>query len=189
MRTPTETAILVGPNGYHSRDDQDNSVLPYNSLSDPLAAYPAQPVVPQRQDRAGNTKKRSEKKYRRAHCGIGCSQSQVLSRHIRDKHETKKLCLFCSFTWSRGRPHLYKEHLKVRHPRIAPSEVQQIRLVPSAKGIPRRQASKTMRNTHSKWFSPLPLRLLALNDHMINSKPSSKQIISCVGKPHAPADR
>jgi len=83
-------------------------------------------ATPQHQSRAANTKKRPENKYSCDSCGSSFSQSQVLGRHIKDRHETKQTCLFCvSFTWSRGRPHLYREHLQTRHPQFAPPEVRQ----------------------------------------------------------------
>ncbi|KAI9454301.1 hypothetical protein BJY52DRAFT_1417921 [Lactarius psammicola] len=96
--------------------------------SNSLAAPSPMQATSRHQSRAVNTKKRAEKKYWCFSCGSGFSQSQVLGRHIKDKHETKETCRFCeSFTWSRGRPHLYREHLKLRHPQsqVAPPEVRQ----------------------------------------------------------------
>lgn len=101
------------------------AAFPYDSFNDLLSLYSAPPAAPQRQSRAVNMRKRCEIKYWCSDCGIGCSQSQVLGRHIKDKHQTKQSCPFCSFTWSRGRPHLYKKHLQMRHPQIVPQGVQQ----------------------------------------------------------------
>jgi hypothetical protein len=56
-------------------------------------------------------------------CQVGFTQSQTLRRHLKDKHEDKKSCTYClSFKWSRGRPHLYRRHLALKHPRFTPSE-------------------------------------------------------------------
>jgi hypothetical protein len=63
------------------------------------------------------------KEYRCPLCGIHFTQSQVLNRHIKDKHEFKESCTNCSsFKWSRGRPHLYRRHLRVKHPGLTFSE-------------------------------------------------------------------
>ncbi|KAH9170774.1 hypothetical protein EDB89DRAFT_1234179 [Lactarius sanguifluus] len=94
--------------------------------SDFLAAHSPSQETPQHQSRAENTKKQREKKYWCPGCRSGFSQSQVLGRHIKDKHETKQTCPICvSFTWSRGRPYLYREHLQMRHHLAVPPEVRQ----------------------------------------------------------------
>lgn len=65
----------------------------------------------------------AEKKNRCPLCGIRFTQSQVLNRHMKDKHEDKGSCAHCSrFKWSRGRPHLYKRHLRAKHPGLSFSE-------------------------------------------------------------------
>ncbi|KAH9057525.1 hypothetical protein EDB87DRAFT_1021323 [Lactarius vividus] len=52
-------------------------------------------------------------------CGISFTQSQVLNRHMKDKHKDKGSCDYCSsFKWSRGRPHLYRRHLRIKHPEL-----------------------------------------------------------------------
>ncbi|KAI9433825.1 hypothetical protein H4582DRAFT_948970 [Lactarius indigo] len=94
--------------------------------SDFLAVHSSSQATPQHQSRAANTKKRPEKKYWCSSCRSGFSQSQVLGRHIKDKHETKRTCHHCkSFTWSGGRPHLYREHLQMQHPQLVLPEVGQ----------------------------------------------------------------
>ena len=56
-------------------------------------------------------------------CQVRFTQSQTLRRHLKDKHEDKMSCTHClSFKWSRGRPHLYRRHLAVKHPQFSPSE-------------------------------------------------------------------
>ncbi|KAH8995863.1 hypothetical protein EDB86DRAFT_2920950 [Lactarius hatsudake] len=91
-----------------------------------LPAYSPSQATPQHQNRAPNAKKRHKKKFWCPGCKSGFSQPQVLGRHIKDKHEAKQTCPFCvSFTWSRGRPHLYREHLQVRHPQVVPPEIRQ----------------------------------------------------------------
>ncbi len=56
-------------------------------------------------------------------CGINFTQSQVLNRHMKDKHEDKGSCTHCpSFKWSRGRPHLYRRHLQLKHSGLTSSE-------------------------------------------------------------------
>ncbi|KAH9057529.1 hypothetical protein EDB87DRAFT_1021684 [Lactarius vividus] len=76
-----------------------------------LAAHSPSQETPRHQSRAANTKKRREKKYWCPSCKSGFSQSQVLGRHIKDKHEAKQTCRHCvSFTWSKGRPYLYRKH-------------------------------------------------------------------------------
>jgi hypothetical protein len=56
-------------------------------------------------------------------CNISFTQSQVFRRHLKDKHEDKESCTHCSsFKWSRGRPHLYRTHLKLQHPDVTSSE-------------------------------------------------------------------
>ncbi|KAH9032390.1 hypothetical protein EDB83DRAFT_1839550 [Lactarius deliciosus] len=58
----------------------------------------------------------AEKQYHCLLCGISFTQSQVLNRHMKDKHEDKGSCAHCScFKWSRGRPHLYRRHLREKH--------------------------------------------------------------------------
>ncbi|KAH8991506.1 hypothetical protein EDB92DRAFT_660987 [Lactarius akahatsu] len=112
---------------FGTRQPSLSSRSPPVYASDFLAAHSPSQETPQHQSRAANTKKRREKKkYWCPGCKSGFSQSQVLGRHIKDKHETKQACSFCvSFTWSRGRPHLYREHLQIRHPQVVPSEILQ----------------------------------------------------------------
>ena len=56
-------------------------------------------------------------------CGRCFTQSQVLNRHMKDKHGDKESCAHCSsFKWPRGRPYLYKRHLRERHPELTSSE-------------------------------------------------------------------
>ncbi|KAH9024146.1 hypothetical protein EDB85DRAFT_1988533 [Lactarius pseudohatsudake] len=58
----------------------------------------------------------AEKQHHCLLCGISFTQSQVLNRHMKDKHEDKESCAHCStFKWSRGRPHLYRRHLRAKH--------------------------------------------------------------------------
>ena len=74
------------------------------------------PADPQYQSQSTSTMEGSAMKTWCSVCNVGFSQQQVLRRHFKDKHETKNRCQFCtSFTWSRGRPYLYRNHLRVRH--------------------------------------------------------------------------
>ena len=63
---------------------------------------------------------------RRVYCPIcytSFTRSSVRNRHVKDIHEDKASCHYCpSFKWSRGRPHLYEDHLQLRHPEFASSE-------------------------------------------------------------------
>ncbi|KAH9056764.1 hypothetical protein EDB87DRAFT_1755687 [Lactarius vividus] len=64
----------------------------------------------------------ARKKKRCPLCGIRSTQSQVLNRHMKDKHEDKGSCPHCSnFRWSRGRPYLYTRHLQEKHSELASS--------------------------------------------------------------------
>ena len=85
--------------------------------SDDLVSVSSQlPADPQYQSQSTSTMERPEMKTWCSACNIGFSQQQVLRRHFKDKHEAKNRCQFCtSFTWSRGRPYLYRNHLRVRH--------------------------------------------------------------------------
>jgi DNA-directed RNA polymerase subunit RPC12/RpoP len=81
------------------------------------------PLPATRCPRAANTKKRT---YSCSSCGRGFSQSQVLRRHMKDKHKPQLTCPHCSsFTWSQGRPYLFRYHLQMQHPQIAPPEFRQ----------------------------------------------------------------
>ncbi|KAH9031181.1 hypothetical protein EDB84DRAFT_1438957 [Lactarius hengduanensis] len=63
------------------------------------------------------------KEKRCALCGIRFTQSQVLNRHMKDKHEDKGSCPHClNFRWSRGRPYLYTRHLQAKHSGLASLE-------------------------------------------------------------------
>ena len=79
----------------------------------PIEASPVLPALPQ----SGSIGTTVAEKENRCHlCGIRFTQSQVLNRHMRDKHEDKMSCPYClSFKWSRGRPYLYRRHLHVKH--------------------------------------------------------------------------
>ena len=47
-------------------------------------------------------------------CGIHFTQSQVLNRHMKDKHGDKESCAYCpNFKWCRGRPYTYRRHIQV----------------------------------------------------------------------------
>jgi hypothetical protein len=53
-------------------------------------------------------------------CDVGFSQHQVLSGRMNDRPDARIRCHFCHrFTCSQGRPHLYQEHLRRRHPDVA----------------------------------------------------------------------
>ncbi|KAH8995864.1 hypothetical protein EDB86DRAFT_1070050 [Lactarius hatsudake] len=93
-----------------------SSLSPTAQLNGPLVASLIPTSVPQSQGRSADTTERCEKKNWCSLCKIYFSQSQVLGRHKKDKHELKEPCSFCtSFKWSRGRPYLYKKHLRIRH--------------------------------------------------------------------------
>ncbi|KAH9022294.1 hypothetical protein EDB84DRAFT_1441243 [Lactarius hengduanensis] len=54
-------------------------------------------------------------------CDIGLTQHQIISGHTNDRPDARIRCHFCHrFTFSQGRPHLYQEHLRRRHPDVAP---------------------------------------------------------------------
>ncbi|KAH9012634.1 hypothetical protein EDB85DRAFT_2037472 [Lactarius pseudohatsudake] len=64
----------------------------------------------------------AEKQHHCFLCGISFTQSQVLNRHMKDKHEDQGSCAHCSsFKWSRGRPHLYRRHLRAKHSELTSS--------------------------------------------------------------------
>lgn len=90
----------------------------------------------------------------RCSCGAEYSQSQGLSRHKKDKHEPRIPCRFCaSFTWSRGRLYLYKEHLQDKHSGVThATHHAQIR----AKGV--RKKSHRSKNFVSKSTGHKPTR-------------------------------
>ncbi|KAH9011917.1 hypothetical protein EDB84DRAFT_1444940 [Lactarius hengduanensis] len=93
-----------------------SSLPPTVQLNGPLVASSIPTSVPPSQGRIADTTERRETKTWCSLCKIGFSQSQVLGRHKKDKHELKESCSFCtSFKWSRGRPYLYKKHLRMRH--------------------------------------------------------------------------
>jgi hypothetical protein len=108
---------------------------PIASLSRPSQVYastnysssPPLQAAPQLQSRAPNAEKRPKNYWcSELGCGMGFTQPQVLSRHVKDMHEEKESCSHClSFTFSRGRPYIYRKHLAREHPKIVPLEVQQ----------------------------------------------------------------
>jgi hypothetical protein len=58
-------------------------------------------------------------------CHIRFTQRQALHRHIKDQHQPRLKCTFCtdigsSFSFSRGRPYLYRRHLQLHHPGASP---------------------------------------------------------------------
>ncbi|KAI9433821.1 hypothetical protein H4582DRAFT_948889 [Lactarius indigo] len=74
------------------------------------------PVMPVFSQSESNIAAVAETKNRCPLCGTCFTQPQVLNRHMKDKHEDKGSCGYCSsFKWSRGRPHLYRKHLRVKH--------------------------------------------------------------------------
>lgn len=92
-----------------------SSARPYNHLTEPSI----QSRVPQSQSQSAHAMERHDKKTWCSVCEVDFSQSQVLSRHKKDKHSAKKSCSFCpSFKWSKGRPYLYRNHMRMRHPEI-----------------------------------------------------------------------
>ncbi|KAH8995867.1 hypothetical protein EDB86DRAFT_1070229 [Lactarius hatsudake] len=73
-------------------------------------------------------------------CRVSFTQRQVFRRHLKDKHEDKESCLHCSsFKWSRGRPHLYRKHLELKHPQFTPSEDRPTRRTRKHRAIGARQ--------------------------------------------------
>ena len=91
-----------------------------------LIASPMPSRAPQNQSTSANATGQCKKKNWCSLCDFHFSQPQVLSRHMKDKHEDKGSCSFCScFKWSRGRPYIYIYHLRMRHPQIPLPEVRQ----------------------------------------------------------------
>jgi hypothetical protein len=84
-------------------------------------------------------------------CSISFTQPQVFRRHLKDKHEDKESCTHCSsFKWSRGRPHLYRKHLRLKLPEVTSSEdrprrTRKLRMTVGARqrNIPNRQTEPT----------------------------------------------
>ncbi|KAH9171135.1 hypothetical protein EDB89DRAFT_1175569 [Lactarius sanguifluus] len=73
-------------------------------------------------------------------CGVSFTQRQVYRRHLKDKHEDKESCPHCSsFKWSRGRPHLYRKHLELKHPPFTSSEDRPTRRTRKHQAIGARQ--------------------------------------------------
>ncbi|KAH9032392.1 hypothetical protein EDB83DRAFT_1839610 [Lactarius deliciosus] len=73
-------------------------------------------------------------------CGVSFTQRQVYRRHLKDKHEDKESCPHCSsFKWSRGRPHLYRKHLELKHPQSTSSEDRPTRRTRKHQAIGARQ--------------------------------------------------
>ncbi|KAH9032384.1 hypothetical protein EDB83DRAFT_2419020 [Lactarius deliciosus] len=103
-----------------------STLPPTAQLNGPLVASFIPTSVPQSQGRSADTTERCEKKNWCSLCKIYFSQPQVLGRHKKDKHELKEPCSFCtSFKWSRGRPYLYKKHLRIRHFQITLTDDRQ----------------------------------------------------------------
>ena len=107
---------------------------PIPSLLQPFPMYattnyfssPPLQAAPQLRSRTTNAEGRPVQKYRCSSCGRRFTQPQVLGRHVKDMHETKESCSHCvSFTFSRGRPYVYRKHLAREHPEVASPEVQE----------------------------------------------------------------
>ena len=145
---------------------------PIPSLSRPFPAYdttnysssPQFQAVSQ-QSRATNAENRPEKKYWCSSCESGFTQPQVLSRHMKDTHETKRSCSHCisqgsNFTFSRGRPYIYRKHLAMQHPEIAPPQVRQ-------KASRYRKESSNLGAKKEKCVRPVPVSyfVLAMTEH------------------------
>lgn len=59
--------------------------------------------------------------YQCLNCEVSFTQHQILSGRMNDRADARIRCHFCHrFTCSQGRPHLYQEHLRRRHPDVAP---------------------------------------------------------------------
>ena len=59
--------------------------------------------------------------YQCLNCDASFTQHQILSGRMNDGPDARIRCHFCHrFTCSQGRPHLYQEHLRRRHPDVAP---------------------------------------------------------------------
>ncbi|KAI9433824.1 hypothetical protein H4582DRAFT_948930 [Lactarius indigo] len=102
------------------------SLTPIVQPNSPLVASSVISSVPLGQGRSADAMERCEKKNWCSLCEVDFSQPQVLSRHKKDKHKSKESCAFCkSFKWSRGRPYLYKRHLRTQHFQILPTDVRQ----------------------------------------------------------------
>ena len=57
------------------------------------------------------------------YCRVSFTQPQGFRRHLKDMHEDKESCTHCSsFKWSRGRPYLYRRHLRLKHSEVMSSE-------------------------------------------------------------------
>ncbi|KAN0140652.1 hypothetical protein V8E53_001479 [Lactarius tabidus] len=111
---------------------------PVPSLSPPSPVYAStnysssSPLQAAPHPGAANEEEQPEKKYwcSKPGCGRGFTLPQVLGRHVKDMHEAKESCSICLsqgslFTFSRGRPYVYRKHLEKQHREIALPDVRQ----------------------------------------------------------------
>ena len=122
--------LLNGPLSAPSPKPAPQPCLGLMAVIMPPNDYLIVPSMPSRASQSRSTSANAmgqcEKKNQCSLCKLHLSQPQVLSRHMKDKHEDKESCLFCSsFKWSQGRPYLFRYHLQMRHPQISLPEVQQ----------------------------------------------------------------
>ena len=97
----------------HWGQDAEPAELPTETQVS-IEASSVPPALPQRQSMNATV---AEKENCCPLCDIRFTQSQVLNRHMKDKHGDKESCAYCSnFKWSRGRPYTYRRHLRVKHP-------------------------------------------------------------------------
>ena len=90
------------------------------------------------------------------HCRVSFTQPQGFRRHLKDMHEDKESCTHCSsFKWSRGRPYLYRRHLRLKHSEVASSE-DRLRRTPKPRTVGACQRNIPNRKTEATSGSVFP---------------------------------
>ena len=118
-RTPTPSPslenlsdLITWDNSHWGQDAASAELSPDIQVSIEASSVP--PAPPQSESINATI---AEKENHCPLCGIHFTQSQVLNRHMKDKHGDKESCAYClDFKWCRGRPYTYRRHIRIKHP-------------------------------------------------------------------------
>ena len=162
--SPSSPGSLSGVFAVNSQPWQDVEIAESQTSPEAPSSVETDPEPPTIQQEGTRGTTVAEEPNYCHHCLVSFTQPQGFRRHLKDMHEDKELCTHCSsFKWSRGRPYLYRRHLRLKHSEVTSSE-DRLRRTRKSKTVGARQRNIPNRKTEAPSGSVFPGPYLPCRD-------------------------